>query len=58
LILFLIIMVICRVTPPKTAVSATISRRELFLNRLLLDRDVKDIKSWIGRKPKDKDNFK
>jgi glycerol-3-phosphate acyltransferase PlsY len=58
LILFLIIMVIRRVTSPKTAASATISRRELFLNRLLLDRDIKDIKSWIGRKPKDKDSFK
>jgi glycerol-3-phosphate acyltransferase PlsY len=58
LTIFWIIMIIRRITPPRTAVSVTISPRELFLNRLLLDRDIKDGKNWIGRKPKDKVSFK
>ncbi|MFC1860746.1 glycerol-3-phosphate acyltransferase [Chloroflexota bacterium] len=50
LILFLL-MVTRRLTAPKTATSATVSIRELLINRLLFDRDIKDSHAWMYRKP-------
>ncbi len=52
-----IIMVIRRLTPPKTQASASVTTRELLLNRLLFDRDIRDREAWINQrrvKPKEK----
>jgi len=47
----LIIMLIRRLTASRPAVS--ISRRELLLNRLLFDRDIKNREEWIFRLPEE-----
>lgn len=46
-----LILVIRRLTAPKSARSKMVSTRELLLNRLLFDRDIKDGKAWITYKP-------
>jgi glycerol-3-phosphate acyltransferase PlsY len=54
---FLIIFLILnnrRLTVPRSPEAANISTRELVLNRLLLDRDIKDRKMWLDRKAADK----
>ncbi len=50
LAMFLII-VIRRLTAPRTSVTASVSRGQLFVNRLLLDRDIGDREAWINRAP-------
>jgi len=50
-----IIMVIRRLTPRRTQVSASVPTGELLLNRLLFDRDIRDRETWINQqraKPK------
>jgi glycerol-3-phosphate acyltransferase PlsY len=42
-----LIMVIRRLTAPRTDRSTRIDSRELLLNRLLYDRDIRDGKEWI-----------
>jgi glycerol-3-phosphate acyltransferase PlsY len=46
-----LIMVIRRLTAPKTPVSASVPAGQLLLNRLLFDRDIRDREAWIHRKP-------
>jgi glycerol-3-phosphate acyltransferase PlsY len=46
-----LLVVIRRLTAPKSPLAASVSSGELLINRLLLDRDVKDKKAWIYRKP-------
>jgi len=46
-----LLMVIRRLTAPKTSLTASVSTGELLINRLLLDRDIKDKEAWIYRKP-------
>jgi len=46
-----IIMVIRRLTVPKTPATATVTTGELLLNRLLFDRDIRDREIWIHRQP-------
>ena len=51
-----IIMVIRRLTPRRTRISASVPTGELLLNRLLFDRDIRDRKTWINQqraKPED-----
>ena len=43
-----------RLVAPRTPLSESVPRRELFFNRILFDRDIRDRKAWIGRKPKEK----
>ena len=50
LAMFLII-VIRRLAVPRAAIAASVSYRELLLNRLLFDRDIRDGKAWIHRAP-------
>jgi len=38
-----------RLMAPRTALSKSIPLGELFINRLLFDRDIADRKAWIGR---------
>jgi glycerol-3-phosphate acyltransferase PlsY len=44
-----IIMVIRRLTPPRTPASASVPTGELLLNRFLFDRDIKDREAWINQ---------
>jgi glycerol-3-phosphate acyltransferase PlsY len=50
-LVLLVVAVIRRLTAPRTSLTATVSRRELILNRLLLDRDIEDQKAWLNRRP-------
>ena len=46
-----LIMVIRRLTAPKTSVTASVPPGQLVLNRLLFDRDIRDRQAWIHRQP-------
>jgi glycerol-3-phosphate acyltransferase PlsY len=46
-----LLMVIRRLTVPKTSLSASVPTGELVLNRLLFDRDIRDEEAWTYRKP-------
>jgi glycerol-3-phosphate acyltransferase PlsY len=46
-----LLMVIRRLMAPRTSLTASVSTGELLINRLLLDRDIKDKEAWIYRKP-------
>ena len=46
-----LIMIIRRLTAPKTPVTASVPPRQLLLNRLLFDRDIRDRKAWVYRQP-------
>jgi acyl phosphate:glycerol-3-phosphate acyltransferase len=48
-----LLMIIRRLTAPKTSQPGSIRTRELLLNRFFFDRDIRDGKSWIKRKPDD-----
>jgi glycerol-3-phosphate acyltransferase PlsY len=39
-----------RVITPRTPLSKSIPAVELFFNRLLLDRDIRDAKAWVSQK--------
>ena len=43
----LLITALRRLTAPKTQLSATVTTRELIVNRLLFDRDIRDREAWI-----------
>lgn len=45
----LLIAVVRRLTAPRTSTGVTAG--ELIVNRLLFDRDIRDRKAWISRKP-------
>ena len=38
-----------RLTVPRAAVGEPVSYRQLFINRLLFDRDIRDREAWIHR---------
>ena len=44
------IIVVKRLTAPRSADAVSIGKRQLLLNRLLFDRDVRDRKAWMYRK--------
>lgn len=46
-----LVMVIRRLTAPKTSLTASVPTGELIINRLLFDRDIRDKEAWIYRKP-------
>ena len=46
-----LVMVIRRLTAPKTSVTASVPPGQLLLNRLLFDRDIRDREAWIHRQP-------
>jgi glycerol-3-phosphate acyltransferase PlsY len=46
-----LVMVIRRLTAPKTSLTTSVSTGELLINRLLLDRDIRDREAWIYRQP-------
>jgi len=47
----LLIIVAKRLMVPRSAEAASISKRRLFYNRLLFDRDIQDRKVWMYRRP-------
>jgi len=51
LLAMFLIIVIRRLTAPRTALTASVSSKELFVNRLLFDRDIRDAKAWVNRRP-------
>jgi glycerol-3-phosphate acyltransferase PlsY len=46
----LLIAVTRRLTAPRTPLTATVSGGELFINRLLFDRDIRDREAWIHQR--------
>lgn len=46
-----IIMVIRRLTAPRTPLTASVSGGQLFINRLLFDRDIRNRRAWVHRPP-------
>ncbi len=46
-----LIMVIRRLTAPKTSLTASVSFGQLMVNRLLFDRDIRDREAWLRRQP-------
>jgi len=46
----LVIMIIRRLTAPRSPISATVSTGELITYRLLFDRDIRDRKAWINHR--------
>ena len=46
-----LLMIIRRLTAPKSARSKMVGTRELLLNRFLFDRDIRDAKAWVTYKP-------
>ena len=46
-----LLTVIRRLTAPKSSLTASVSTGELIVNRLLLDRDIREKEAWIYRKP-------
>ncbi|MEA2085558.1 MAG: glycerol-3-phosphate acyltransferase [Chloroflexota bacterium] len=50
LALFLIV-VIRRLTAPRSPLAKSVSRRQLIINRLLFDRDIRDRETWLKRAP-------
>jgi glycerol-3-phosphate acyltransferase PlsY len=45
----LLVVVIRRLTAPKTPLTASVSTPRLLVNRLLFDRDIRDREAWIRR---------
>ncbi len=50
LAMFLVI-VTRRLTAPRTSLTSSVTTGKLLINRLLLDRDIRDREAWIYRKP-------
>ena len=46
----LLLAVIRRLTAPRTIFTASVTPGQLFVNRLLFDRDIRDRKAWIDRR--------
>ncbi len=51
LLAIFLLIVIRRLTAPRAAISASVSSRELVINRLLFDRDIRDAKAWLNQAP-------
>ena len=49
LVIFLLV-VIRRLTAPRTIFTASVTRGQLLVNRLLFDRDIRDRKVWINQR--------
>jgi len=58
LLAMFLILVIRRLAVPRAAIAASVSSRELLVNRLLFDRDIRDRKAWVNRKPQEASSTK
>jgi len=50
-VIILAIMIVRRLTAPRTSFTDSVSRRQLYFNRFFLDRDIRDRKAWLARAP-------
>jgi glycerol-3-phosphate acyltransferase PlsY len=50
IVALLVIMIVRRLTAPRSPISANVSTGELITYRLLFDRDIKDRKAWINHR--------
>jgi glycerol-3-phosphate acyltransferase PlsY len=50
----LLLMVIRRLTAPRTPLTASVPTSQLIVNRLFFDRDIREREAWIRRQPKRK----
>jgi len=46
-----LIAVLRRLTAPRTSLTVSVPLRQLLVNRLLFDRDIRDREAWIRRQP-------
>lgn len=46
-----LLVVIRRLATPRTSLSASMPAKELLVNRLLFDRDIRDRNAWVKRTP-------
>lgn len=46
----LLLLLVRRLTAPRSELAATVSTRELVVHRLLFDRDIRDRKLWLSRR--------
>ena len=46
-----LIAVLRRLTAPRTSLTVSVPLRQLLINRLLFDRDIRDREAWIRRQP-------
>jgi len=46
-----LLVIIRRLTAPKTSLATSVPTSQLLLNRLLFDRDIKDREAWLSRQP-------
>ena len=46
-----LITAIRRLTAPRTIFTASVTRGQLFANRLIFDRDIRDRQAWIKQRP-------
>jgi glycerol-3-phosphate acyltransferase PlsY len=44
-----LILIIRRLTAPKTSLTASVPLHQLLVNRFLFDRDIRDRKTWLNR---------
>ncbi|MFH1383239.1 MAG: glycerol-3-phosphate acyltransferase [Chloroflexota bacterium] len=49
LVALLLLAIIRRLTALRTSLTASVTTRELIINRLLFDRDIRDRKKWLNR---------
>jgi len=47
----LLLVVIRRLTAPKTSLTASVSTPQLIINRLFFDRDIREREAWLRRQP-------
>ena len=52
-----LIIIIKRLTAPRSDGTISINKKQLLLNRLLFDRDIRDRKAWIHRRPPEADSL-
>jgi glycerol-3-phosphate acyltransferase PlsY len=50
-VVIFLLVVIRRLTARRTIFTASVTLRQLLVNRLLFDRDIRDRKAWIDRRP-------
>jgi glycerol-3-phosphate acyltransferase PlsY len=46
-----LLVIIRRLTAPRTTLAASVPTSQLLLNRLLFDRDIRDREAWLSRQP-------
>jgi len=53
-----LILVLRRLTAPRTSFTTSVSSGQLIVNRLLFDRDIRDREAWMHRAPEQREKGK